>query len=89
MRPALPFSRVRAAAIPFPAAAAVFSVRSQYPCFGNPYVLLAAGGSPYLQNGGRGNARLVNDTIALIVANGGSGRGALGKPSRRLGGNQF
>ncbi len=29
-----------------------------------------------VQSGGRGNARLVNDTTALIVANGGSRQGA-------------
>ena len=49
----------------------------------------AAGGSPYLQNGGRGNAHLVNDTTALIVANDGSRQGALGKPRSEARGRTF
>ncbi len=49
----------------------------------------AAGGGPYLQNGGLGTARCVADTTALIVANGGSGRRRFGTPNRGLGGNHF
>ena len=37
----------------------------------------AAGGGLYLQNGGLGNTRLVNDTIAQNIAVGGLGQGAL------------
>ena len=37
----------------------------------------AAGGGLYLQNGGLGTTRLVNDTIALNKAFGGQGSGAL------------
>ena len=46
----------------------------------------AAGGGLYLQTGGLGTTRLVNDTIARNLANGGQGGGALASPGVGSGG---